>query len=86
MKAHNVDYGKDSYLEGIHFMQDETSDVSLKNRLWLLKLQEATQQQIQKSLALHRKALKEWSSNFERNTISQPAYAAPDTMQFFMHL
>ena len=69
MKAHNVDYVKDSYLEGIHFTQDETTDVSLKHLLWFLKLQGATQQQIQKSLAQHRKVLKEGSSNFERNKI-----------------
>ena len=82
MKAHNVDYVKDSYLEGIHFTQDETTDVSLKHRLWFFKLQGATQQQIQQSLALHRKVVKEGSSNIERNTIPQPAYEAPDTTQF----
>ena len=59
MKAHKVDYVTDSYLEGIHFTQDGTTDVSLKLRLWLLKLQNATQQQIQQSLALHRNVLKE---------------------------
>ena len=44
MKIHNIDYVKGSYLGGIHFTQDETTDVSLKHRLWLLKLQGATQQ------------------------------------------
>ena len=58
MKAQNVDYVKDSYLEGIHFKQDETTDVLLKQRLLFLKLQGETQQQIQQSLALHRKMLK----------------------------
>ena len=58
MKAYNVDYVKDSYLEGIKFTQDETTDVSLTPRLWLLKLQGATKQQIQQSLALYRKVLK----------------------------
>ena len=33
MKAHNVDYTKDSYLERKLFMQDETTVVSLKHRL-----------------------------------------------------
>ena len=31
MKAHNLDYVKDSYLEIIRFTQDETTDVSLKH-------------------------------------------------------
>ena len=42
MMAHNVDYVKESYLEGIQFMQDEVTDVSLKHRLWFLRLQDAT--------------------------------------------
>ena len=46
MKAHDVDYVKDSYLEGIHFTQDETTAVSLKHRLLFHKLQGVTQQQI----------------------------------------
>ena len=54
IKAHYVDYVKDSYLEGMQFTQNETTDVSLKQRLWLLKLQGATQKQIQQSFALHR--------------------------------
>ena len=29
MKEYNVDYVKDSFLEGIHFTQDETIDASL---------------------------------------------------------
>ena len=33
MKAQNVDYVKDLYLEDNHFTQDETTDVSLKHRL-----------------------------------------------------
>ena len=70
MKAHNIDYGKDSYLEGLHFTKDETTDVPLKHRLRFLKLQGVIQQQIQQGLALHRKVLKEGSSDFERNTIS----------------
>ena len=82
MKAHNVDYVKDSYLEGIQFTQNETTDVSLKHRLWILKLQGATQQHIQQSLALHRKVLKDGSSNFERNAIPQPAYETPVTTKF----
>ena len=32
MKAYNVDYVKDSYLEGIELIQDEVTDVSLKHR------------------------------------------------------
>ena len=63
MKIHNIDYVKDSYLEGIQFTQDETIDVSLKHGLWLLKLQGVTLQQMQQSLELHRKVLREWSSN-----------------------
>ena len=38
MKAQNVDYVKNSYLEGIHLTKDETTDVSLKHRLWFLEL------------------------------------------------
>ena len=49
MKVHNGDYVKDPYLEGIDFTQDETTDVSMKHRLWFLKLQDATHLQIQKS-------------------------------------
>ena len=71
MKAHNVACAKDSCLEGIHFTQDETTEALLKHRIWLLKLQGATQQQTQQSLALHRKVLEEGSSNFERYTIPQ---------------
>ena len=44
MNSHNIDYVKSSYLEGIHFTQDKTTDVSLNHRLWFLKLQGATQQ------------------------------------------
>ena len=82
MKALNVDYVKDSYLEGIQFPKDETTDVSLKYRLWFLKLQGPAQQQIQQSLTLHRKVLKKGSSNFERNITPQQAYEAPDTTRF----
>ena len=38
MKAYNIDYVNDSYLEGIHITHDETTDVSQKHRLLLLKL------------------------------------------------
>ena len=69
MKAHNVDYVKDSYLEGIEFTQDKATDVSLKQQLWFLKLQGATQSLIQQSLTLYAKVLKERSSNFERKMI-----------------
>ena len=41
MKAYNIDYVKESYLEGIHFTEDETADVLLKKRLLFLKLQGA---------------------------------------------
>ena len=71
MKEHNVDYVKDSYLEDIQFTQDETTDASLKLRLLYLRLQGATMQKIQQSLTLHRKMLKEGSSDFERNKIQQ---------------
>ena len=53
MKDHNVDYVKDSYLEGIRLTQDETTDVSLKHCLKFLKSQGAAQQQTQQSLVLH---------------------------------
>ena len=33
MKAHNVDFVKESYLEGVQFMRDEIMDVSLKHDL-----------------------------------------------------
>ena len=82
MKAHKADYVKVSYLEGIHFKQDRTTDVSLKQRLWLLRLQDEKPKKTQQSLALHRKVLKEGSSNLERNTTPQPAYEAPDTKHF----
>ena len=59
MKTHNVDYVKDSYLEGIHSTQDEIADVSLKHRLWFHKLEGARQNQIQQSLVLHCKVLKD---------------------------
>ena len=79
MKAHNVGYVKDSYLEGINFTQDVPTDVSLKHRLWILKLNGATQKQIQQNLALRRKVLKEWSSNFKHSTTTQPVDEVPDT-------
>ena len=63
MKTHNVDYVKDWYLEGTYFTQDETTDVSLKQCLWFLKLQGETQKRIQKSSALYRKVLREGPSN-----------------------
>ena len=50
MKAHSVDYIKETYSEGIHFTRDETTPVSLKHPLWLLKLQGATEQKIQQVL------------------------------------
>ena len=74
-------YVKDSYQKGTKFTQDETTDVSLKHRHWFFKLQGATLQQIQQSLMLHLKVLKEGSSNFESNTILQPAYETRDTTQ-----
>ena len=49
MKAQKVDYVKDSYSEGINFTIDEATDISLTHRLWFLKLQVATQHQIQQS-------------------------------------
>ena len=55
-------------------MQDEVTDVSLKRPLWFLKLKCATQLQIQQSLVLHRKVLKEGTSNIERNLIPQPTF------------
>ena len=58
MKAHNIDYVKDSYPEGVHFTPEETTDVSLKHRLSFLGLRGETQQQIQQSLALRRKEAK----------------------------
>ena len=73
MKLHSVDYVRDSYPEGLQFTQDEVTVVSLKHRFWYLKLQWATEAQIQQSLALHHKVLKEEMSNFERNLIPQPA-------------
>ena len=82
MKEHKVDYVKDAYLEEIHFTKDKTTDVSLKYRLWSLKIQGATKQQIQQNLVLHRKVLKERSSNFERKTTPQPAYEAQDITKF----
>ena len=54
----------------------------MKHRLRLLKLSLTTQEQIQQSLALHHKVLKETSSNFERNTILQPVYEILVTLQF----
>ena len=59
MKEHSFEYVKDSYLEGIQFTKGETTDVSLRHRLWFLKLQDATNQQIQESLKLQLKVLKE---------------------------
>ena len=82
MKALNVDHFKDSYLEGIHVTQDETTNVSLKQALLVPQTPSATQLQTLQSLALHRKALEERLSNFERNTIQQPEYETPDTTQF----
>ena len=41
IKEHGLDCVKDSYLEDIHFAQDVDTDVSLKHRLWFLKLQSA---------------------------------------------
>ena len=82
MKAHNIDYVNDSYLEGIQFTQDETTAVFLKHLLWFLKLQRETQKQIQLSLALHRRVLKVESFNFERNTIPKSACETPVTAQF----
>ena len=81
MKAHNVNYVKESYLESLYFTQDETTDVPPKHRLSFLKLKGSIQKQIQQSFATHRKFLKERSSKFERNMIPQPAYEAPDTTQ-----
>ena len=68
MNTLNVYYVKDSYLEGIHVKQDETTDVSLKDCLCVLKFLGATQQQIQQ--------------DFERNKIIQPAYGAPGITKF----
>ena len=82
MKAQNINYANDSYLEGIHITRDEKTDVSQKHRLWFLKLKGAIHQQIEKSLAQYRKMLIERSSNFERSTILRPKYKAPDTKQF----
>ena len=79
MKAHNVDYVTESYLEGLQFMQNEATDVSLKYTIWFLKLKSATQRQNQQSLVLHCKVLKEGSSNFERNPIPKIAYDAQIT-------
>ena len=43
IKAHSVDYSKESCLEDIHLTQQETTDLSLKHRLWFLKFQGTTQ-------------------------------------------
>ena len=81
MNAHGVDFDNDSLLESTHFIQDETTDILLKHCLCFLKLHGATQKQIQQCLALHRKVLKEGSSNLERNNIAQPVYEGLDTTQ-----
>ena len=81
-KVQNVDYVKSSYLEHIQFTQNNTTDISLKHRLILLKLQGVTQLLTQLSLALHWKVLKQASSSFERNPTPQPAYKAPITALF----
>ena len=69
MEGHKEDYVKDSCLEGIHFTQDENTDVSLKHCLWLLKFQGATQTNIQENFTLHCMGLKNESPIFEHNTI-----------------
>ena len=82
MKAHNIDCAKDSHLEGILLTQYETTDASLKYRLWLLKLKATTKPQIQQSLEQQRKLLKEGCSNFETKSILQPAYESSITTQY----
>ena len=82
MKEHNIDYVNDSYIEGLQLTEDEATDVSLKHRLWFLKLQGVTQAQTQQSLALLRKIMKEGSSNFKRNTIQLSAQGAQITIPF----
>ena len=79
MNAHSVDYVKDSYLEEIQPMQIDTTDASLKHCLRILQLQGTTQEQTQQSMARHRKARKEGSSNFEAKNIPQTAYETRDT-------
>ena len=61
MKEHDVDYVKDSYLQGIYSMQSEIHNASLKQHVLLLKLQGETQQKIKQSLALLLKMLEERS-------------------------
>ena len=81
MKAHNVDYVKSSYSEGIHFMLDEMTDLSLKHSFRSLKLKGERHQRIQKSLALLSKVLKKWSSRFKRDAFLKPVYKAPEITQ-----
>ena len=76
MKTYNVDHAEDSYQEGLQFTQDEATDVSLKQGIRFLEVQGSTQSQIQQSLALHRKVLKEDSYNIEHNMIPKPALEA----------
>ena len=82
MKAHNVDYGRESYKEGLKFTQDKAIDVSFQHRLWFLKLQGATQSQIQQSLTPQRKVLKQGSFNIKRNQINQPECEVCSPTQF----
>ena len=53
--------------------------MSLKHRLWFLKLKDTTQPHIQQILGLHLKLLKEGSSNIEHNLIPLPSNEAQIT-------
>ena len=86
MKAHIVNYVKESYLEGEQFMQDELAEVSLKHRLWLLKLQRASQLQIQQSLALDRKFWKKVHRILNAIRFHNIPMKLPLPQKFAMHL
>ena len=85
MQANNFDIVKRSYRQRLQFTQEEATNVSLKQRLWLFKLQGETNPHIEESLAPHRKVLKDVSSNIERNLIPQLACQAQPLHHLITH-
>ena len=82
MKAHNIDYVKELYLEGIQFMQDKVTDVLLKNQTLASQITKRNTITDLAKLCTTPQILREGSSNFKCNTIPQPGYEAPITTQF----